>query len=877
MISKSPIGLSLCSWNANGILSKLTELKIFIEQHSPHLILIQETHLRPSHNINIANYTCFRNDRPTSSDNNRAFGGTLILVKNAINHYSLPTPPMQTIEATIVILTPFDHDPISIVSVYIPPNSDEYTFTIDIENLIQTSSNCVLFGDFNALHTAWNCNTNSSRGVRLLDFTNLANLYIAYPDTPTRFGLNSANTLDIAIIRNFYYPYTINSLHELSSDHNPVMLNFTLKLNKDITNPRAVHTNWPLFSNYLNTKLSLFNYHPNSINSNSDIDQKISEFTDTVRAAHRHASRPIETLRKSYTPHHIHKLIKQKNQFRNLYHRTLDPHYKTLYNRAKKNVKKELKNYTNENWTARLQALSTQDNSLWAVQKFFKNKRSDIPSLHCNTGTAITDKQQANILAESILDNFTENERHKNDFDEEDEIVNNTVKAFISHPPPPTAETAYPSEIISYIKSSNAKKAPDKDGISNRMTKNFTLKAILILTILINKILKHNYFPKIWKEAIIFPILKPDSKNIININNIINPNQYGFTNKLSTLHPLLNLTEAISEGFQRKKSTGAVFLDIQKAFDHVWLTGLTFKLITYNIPPPLICLLHSYNSDRSYQVRVKDTLSNTKNICCGVAQGSLLGPLLFNLYINDIPDYTLTKLNMFADNTAVHTTYKRISSVTYALNKHLKLLEKYYDQWKISINVEKSAAVIFTKKRKLPPPPTMYNTTIPWSQSTKYLGIIFDKNLTWRTNIQHTRNKFRKIMFKLYPLIGRNSELSRDNKVLLFTAVMRPILAYGYPVWGYAAKTNINILDTLQNSTIRMIDFITKATVYVFVSYYASPLSHRVQSGKSARYQSGKRLMNSSHGLVTSWRGWHTLAAWRQNTFLRMRSAPASQ
>ncbi|GFT84029.1 RNA-directed DNA polymerase from mobile element jockey [Trichonephila clavipes] len=149
---------------------------------------------------------------------------------------------------------------------------------------------------------------------------------------------------------------------------------------------------------------------------------------------------------------------------------------------------------------------------------------------------------------------------------------------------------------------------------------------------------------------------------------------------------------------------------------------------------------------------------------------------------------------MFADDTAVHATYEGISSVTYALNKHLKLLEKYYDQWKISINVEKSAAVIFTKKRKLPPPPTMFNRTIPWSQNTKYLGIIFDKNLTWRTHIQHTRNKFRKIMFKLYPLIGRNSELSRDNKVLLFTAVMRPILAYGCPVWGYAAKTNINIL-----------------------------------------------------------------------------------
>ncbi|GFW76926.1 probable RNA-directed DNA polymerase from transposon X-element [Trichonephila clavipes] len=728
MINKSPIGLSLCSWNANGLL---------------------------------ANYTCYRNDRQPSTENDRAFGGTLILVKRAINHYSLSTPPLQTIEATVVILTPLDHDPISIVSIYIPPKSDEYTFTIDIENLIQTSSNCVLFGNFNAPHTAWNCKNNSSRGVRLLDFTNLTNLHIAYPDSPTRFGINTSNTLDIALIRNFYYPYTINSLHDLSSDHNPVLLNFTLKLNKDITNPRA-------------------------------IKKSQSSHTDTVRAAHSHASRPIVTPHKSYTPPYIHKLIKQKNQYRNLYHRTLDPHFKRLYNKAQKNVKKELRNYSNENWTARLQALSAQDNSLWVVQKFLKNKRSDIPPLNCTTGTAVTDNQKANILADSILDNFTENTRKTNEFDDDDELINNTVNSFLSIPPLATTETAYPSEIISYIKNSNSKKAPGKDGISNRMTKNFTLKAILILTILVNKILTLNYFPKFWKEAIIFPILKPGKnknlpasyrpisllptlskitesiiltrlKNFIYTNNLLNPNQYGFTNKLSTLHPLLNLTEAISEGFQNKKSTGAVFLDIQKAFDRAWLTGLTYKLIKYNLPPPLVFLLHFYNTNRSYQVRVQDTLSNTKNISCGVAQGSLLGPLLFNLYINDIPDYSLTKLNMFAEDTAIHTTYRRITSVTYAINKHLKLLENYYDKWKISINVEKSAAVLFTKKRKIPPPPTMYNTTIPWSQSTKYLGITFDKNLTWKNHIQHTRQKFRKIMFKLFPLIGRNSELSIET------------------------------------------------------------------------------------------------------------------
>ncbi|GFU49920.1 probable RNA-directed DNA polymerase from transposon X-element [Trichonephila clavipes] len=363
------------------------------------------------------------------------------------------------------------------------------------------------------------------------------------------------------------------------------------------------------------------------------------------------------------------------------------------------------------------------------------------------------------------------------------------------------------------------------------MLKNFPIKLILILTILINKILKFNHFPDNWKEAIIFPINKPGKdphlassyrpisllstigkltesiilhrlKNFINENNILNPNQYGFTNKLSTLHPLLRLTENISEGFQKKKSTGAVFLDIQKAFDRVWINGLTFKLITFKIPHPLIHLIHSYLTNRSFRIRINETLSNEHSVSAGCPQGSLLGPLLFNLYINDIPDYSLTKINLYADDTAIHATYKKLETISFALNKHLLLLQNFYDKWKISINVEKSTAIIFTKKQSLPPPIIMYNKQIPWSQEAKYLGIIFDTHLTWKQHIYYVRDKFRKIMFKLYPLIGRNSHLSIENKVLLYTAVMRPILAYACPVWGYAAKTNINILDTLQNSLI---------------------------------------------------------------------------
>ncbi|GFV61793.1 hypothetical protein TNCV_2517251 [Trichonephila clavipes] len=122
-----------------------------------------------------------------------------------------------------------------------------------------------------------------------------------------------------------------------------------------------------------------------------------------VRAAHSHTSRTEETQHKSYTPPYILKLIKQKTNTEiyatELFNR-ITKHFAIKHNA---NVKKELSNYTNENWMTKKKALSTQDNILVVEQKFLKNKRSVIPALNCSTSTAVTDDQKANILADSIF------------------------------------------------------------------------------------------------------------------------------------------------------------------------------------------------------------------------------------------------------------------------------------------------------------------------------------------------------------------------------------------------------------------------------------------------------------------------------------------
>ncbi|GFT40740.1 RNA-directed DNA polymerase from mobile element jockey [Trichonephila clavipes] len=167
--------------------------------------------------------------------------------------------------------------------------------------------------------------------------------------------------------------------------------------------------------------------------------------------------------------------------------------------------------------------------------------------------------------------------------------------------------------------------------------------------------------------------------------------------------------------------------------------------------------------------------------------------------------------NIYADNTSISATYKNHDTITKALNAHLTLLEEFFNTWKIKINVDKTVAVLFTRRRKPCTPPTLYSTPLHWSQSTKYLGLVLEKNLTWKQYIIHARDKFRNALRSIFPLICRKSHLNIYNKVLLYTAVLRPILAYGCPVWGYAANTNLKLLDNAQNSLIRSI---TKAYRY---------------------------------------------------------------
>lgn len=369
------------------------------------------------------------------------------------------------------------------------------------------------------------------------------------------------------------------------------------------------------------------------------------------------------------------------------------------------------------------------------------------------------------------------------------------------------------------------------------MLKKIPISYLLYITHLINAVIKFSYFPPQWKTAVIAPIKKPKKppdiassyrpislldtiakitesfiaqliKNHINEHNILISEQFGFRERHSATHQVYRLVEQITTGKANKQKTAAVFLDVSKAFDKVWINGLIYKLINYKFPPHLVHLIKSFLNNRNFHVKIKNALSDNYPCHAGVPQGSILAPTLYSIYTNDAPKYLFTNYATFADDTCIYAINHNRKYAIVSINKHLKLLSNYFHKWKIAINVDKTKTILFENisrnnrdKQKI----ILRNTPLPWSETAKYLGIELDRNLTFGQHIQKSLKKFREMKTKLYPLIAKNSELSTKNKLLLYNSQLRPLITYGCPVWAYAAKTHIKTLCRAQNGVIRQI------------------------------------------------------------------------
>ena len=238
-------------------------------------------------------------------------------------------------------------------------------------------------------------------------------------------------------------------------------------------------------------------------------------------------------------------------------------------------------------------------------------------------------------------------------------------------------------------------------------------------------------------------------------NKLFTPSQSGFLPGDSCIAQLLSIIHEIQSAFDDNPTVDVrgIFLDISKAFDKVWHDGLLFKLKTYGVEGDLLLLLKNYLKNRKQRVVLNGQTSEWRKINSGVPQGSVLGPLLFLIYINDLPDGITSICKIFADDTSLFSKVQDINKSANELNCDLEKVSNWAYQWKMQFNPDpnkQTNEVIFSRKsssNSFSYPPVKFNkNNITKCSHQKHLGIVLDLKLMFNIHIDQKIKKCNKLI-----------------------------------------------------------------------------------------------------------------------------------
>ena len=333
---------------------------------------------------------------------------------------------------------------------------------------------------------------------------------------------------------------------------------------------------------------------------------------------------------------------------------------------------------------------------------------------------------------------------------------------------------------------------------------------VLPLKLLFFNILQTGTYPILWKLANVTPVYKKNDKQTVKNyrpisllplcgklfekivfnslykhltkNGLLTSNQSGFRPCDSTTNQLLYLVSEIHESFEDPNSleVRAVFLDISKAFDKVWHEGLLFKLRQNGVHGNLLNFFESYLSQRHQRVGLNGHFSEYTTIESGVPQGSVLGPLLFLIYINDLEVGLKSHVKFYADDTMLYSVVRDPFLSAANLNHDLELIRKSAYQWKMIFNpdpTKQATEVLFSCKRSKPDhPPLIFNgSPVLRTTEQKHLGLILTPTLSFR---RHLYEKIRKAKRNIGIIKHMSKYLPIKSLVQMYKTFVRPHLDY---------------------------------------------------------------------------------------------------
>ena len=554
----------------------------------------------------------------------------------------------------------------------------------------------------------------------------------------------STDILDIAFISPNLTKHDIQFLigDDLGSDHLPIEISI------DAQPHRNTHTN-PIRYKFDQTDREVFESTLKAALSSGDIPelkstQDIDKYADFIVTAISTAVDKAIPTSKSGHPEsqpvsdETLVLIKEKRRLTWQYSQAHDPLVKTRINQLQKEIKDNLRIESQASWEKFCNDISLETNhteSWHKIKNFLKPKgQHDYPALHLNAKTAMTNADKAQLFAESVKRHFgiQSDNFYSKHFDEVNQFIEDNYVYFY----PPEDPDDYRMDmdddhdlvadidsdtLIRIVKFLKRGKAPGPDNIYNEVLRLVTTTSLFHhVARLFTSSIQIGCIPTAWKLATLRMLLKPDKLPSLTISyrpislmssimklfeqvieqrlrcylediGFINKYQSGFRQAKSTDVSLFRLSQSVMESFNRREHVVAAFLDVEKAFDNVWHNGLRYKIFMLDLPTKMTQWLSDFLVGQVIQVNVNGFLSDKISPIAGVSQGSVLSPLLFLIYVNDLPNphHRQNSKSQFADDTALRAASKNVQFVAKLLHRDLRKLAKWCAKWRIKLNPEK--------------------------------------------------------------------------------------------------------------------------------------------------------------------------------------------
>ena len=467
------------------------------------------------------------------------------------------------------------------------------------------------------------------------------------------------------------------------------------------------------------------------------------------------------------------------------------------------------------------------------LNKTRKQKISDI-FLNVN-GKLVTDQKTVSKLFNNYFVNVADNlakKIPKPNTKYQDYLKNPNEHSIYLH------ETT-PDEVEKIIGDLDPNKAPDIYGISTKLVKDGGVVMIEIITILFNMSISQGKFPDALKNAKVVPIHKDDSRlemsnyrpisllptlskifeklmyarliSFFSKHDILYENQFGFQSNMSTDYAVNQVLNHIIKTLEKNEIGICIFLDFAKAFDTVNHEILLDKLEHYGIRGIALNWIRNYLTNRMQCTEIGDTQSELELIKCGVPQGSVLGPLLFLIYINDIVESSkLFNFTLFADDTSLYYSCKNTTNLEYIINCELAKISDWLSANRLSLNVGKSKLLYFTNKNRntLKDIEIKINgETLKEVDSAKYLGVHMDNALSWKVHTNNIKLRLSKGISMLAKIRHYVPESVRRS---LYFTFINSHTGYNLLNWGTAPSTYIDTISAKTRKAIRLISFANK-------------------------------------------------------------------